>query len=175
MTRFPFMTAFAAVTMITGGGAFSATAADFGGAESGYERGYSQDYRGRVPDNYDEDDRRDRRPGRESYGGWHNGGWQGRPNGGWHAPGYIQRVEARAGYSSDYLPYNVKQWRARQSAIDAWNAKVARLYGGQFANWRTAESKLVNCDAGAGSIYCTVSARPVRGWGRGRWGWNLNR
>ncbi len=171
MTRIPFKTSLAAVVLLTGAGLTPATAADFGGNDrgySGYERSYSgrdygrdsgrdysQDTRRRVPDNFDEDG--------DGYRP-HNGSGHGQHN--------IQRIEARASYASDYLPFHVKEWRARRSAIETWKSKVANRYGEQFAHWRQAEGKQVNCDAAAGSVYCTVSARPKRGWSQ--WGWNAN-
>lgn len=167
MNRTTLTTALAALTVIGGAALTSATAADFDGDSrtyGGYERGYpqpaNQDYRRRVPDNFDEDD-----DGR------------GRRHGGWNRPGHIHRVDARASYASDYLPYHVKEWRARHSAIDAWKWKVTNQFGEPFAHWRTAEDKRVDCDAGAGTITCTVSARPVRGgpgWGWSGWGRNAS-
>lgn len=91
-----------------------------------------------------------------------------RRHGGWNRP-VIRTVTAQGSYASDYLPFHVKQWRARQTAIGAWKNKVANIYGVRFSNFRVAQNKRVNCDAGAGSVYCTVSARPARGFGYG-WG-----
>lgn len=79
------------------------------------------------------------------------------------------RIEARASYASDYLPYHVTEWRARRSAIDAWKAKVENIFGPRFAHWRIASDKRVDCDRLRGSVACTVSARPERG--EGRWGY----
>jgi hypothetical protein len=90
--------------------------------------------------------------------------YRGSRHGGWGGQHYIRRVEARASYASDYLPGSVKEWRARRSAIDAWKSKVANIYGESYAHWRMATEKQVDCDGAAGSVYCTVSARPARGW-----------
>lgn len=96
----------------------------------------------------------------------HRGDWDGPRRHGNH----IRTIEARASYAGGYMPHHVKEWRARRSAIEAWNEKVANIYGPAFAHWRMAENKQVSCDAGAGTVYCAVSARPVRGYAR--WGWN---
>lgn len=101
-------------------------------------------------------------------GRWRHGAWR-QSRGGEENFGRCDRIEARASYASDYLPYYVKEWRAKESAIDIWREKVARLYGERFAHWRAAFDKRVSCDAGAGSVYCSVSARPMEGnpwWGR---------
>lgn len=79
------------------------------------------------------------------------------------------RVSASASYSNDYLPYFVKERRAGWAAISAWNRKVENRFGNRFANWRSAEGKRINCEGAAGSVYCTASAVPARGWSR--WGW----
>jgi len=108
------------------------------------------------------------RHGRWGVGRWDNGRWGDGRWGGGGGYGGFGRVEARASYASDYLPYYVKEWRAKESAIDIWREKVARLYGERFAHWRAAYDKQVSCDAGAGSVYCSVSARPMQGnpwWG----------
>lgn len=172
MSRIPLKTSAAALALIAGAGLAPAFAADYddGHNRSGYERGYygqdySQDTRRRVPDNFDED-----------RSGYHRQ----RPNGGWGGGQHnIQRVEARGSSGGGYMPYHVKEWRARSEAIDAWKAKVTYRYGQQFARWRAAENKQVNCDGAAGTVYCTVSARPQRGWGGyggwGGWGWNASR
>ncbi|MGL4396994.1 MAG: hypothetical protein ACRCS9_10685 [Hyphomicrobium sp.] len=126
-------------------------------------------------EDYDETRRQDRH-GR--WNGQRDGQWNGETrrhdgHGPWR-PGYrLQRVEAVSSYASDYLPHHVKRWRAERSAIEAWSMKVERLYGPEFAKWRSAEGQNVSCDGGAGSVYCTASARPVRGWSR--WGSWRNR
>jgi hypothetical protein len=168
MPRALVITALAAAASIVAG-ITPSIAADFGDS-----RDYRNENRGYaaarpVPRDYDEDD--DVRVSQRSHD-W-NGGQRD-----WNGSGYglyrIQRVEARASYASDYLPFHVKQWRARESAIANWKAKVATRYGEHFAHWRPADEKSVICDAGAGSVYCTVSARPVRGWRGGGWGWNTS-
>ena len=167
MTRALVVTAFAAAASIVASMTPS-LAADFGDG-----RGYSNENRGyaarQVPHDYDEDD--DVRVSQRSHD-WSSGHRD------WNDGGYgsyrIQRIEARASYASDYLPFHVKQWRTRESAIANWKAKVATRYGEQFAHWYPADEKSVTCDAGAGSVYCTVSARPVRGWRGGGWGWNTS-
>jgi hypothetical protein len=161
MTRMPLKTTVAALAVIAGAGLAPAFAADYddGRNRSSYERGYSdrdysQDTRRRVPDNFDED-----RSARH------------RPDGGFGGQHGIQRVEARGSSGGGYMPYHVKEWRARRDAIDTWKSKVTYRYGQQFAHWRAAEGKQVNCDGAAGSVHCIVSARPQRGWGGwGGWG-----
>ena len=173
LNRTFLMTATAAL-FAAGCGATAVSAADYDGVyrNSAYRSAYqSRDAdvtpaaRRHVPDDFDEDNdhsysrHRDRK-------GWGDT-WQG------YGHHNVQRVEARASYASDYLPFYVKEWRAKRSAIEAWKAKVSNRYGEQFAHWRIANNTQVNCDAGAGSVYCTVSARPVAGGTR--WGWNDSR
>lgn len=93
---------------------------------------------------------------------WHHRRWQHRQ---------IERIEARASYAGDYMPYYIKEWRAKRSAIDVWKSKAAIRYGEDFAHWRSAEDKRIDCEAGGGSVYCSVSARPQRGWSH----WSQNR
>jgi len=81
----------------------------------------------------------------------------------------LRRIEGRGSYGSDHVPYAVKEWRAKQQAIDAWRSKAASLYGERFSHWRAARDKRVTCDAGAGSVYCSASAFPAMGWKR--WSW----
>lgn len=162
MTRALVLAAFAAATSIVADIAPS-IAADFGD-DSSY-RSENRGYTARpVARDYDEDEDDDVRVSQRSHD-WNNSGY---------GSYRIQRIEARASYASDYLPFHVKQWRARESAIANWKSKVAVRYGEQFAHWRPADEKSVTCEAGAGSVYCTVSARPVRGWRGGGWGWNTS-
>ena len=173
---------FAAAVLVAGFGATAASAADLdddyrasGYRDSGY-RYNDNDHvvnaaatRRQVPDDYDEDNDQTYKRRHNGNGWGHNGGQWGGQWGGYGHHG-VQRIEARASYASDYLPFNVKEWRAKRSGIEAWKAKVSNRYGEQYAHWRVADNKQVNCDAGAGSVYCTVSARPVIGGSR--WGWN---
>ena len=169
MNLLPKIYTAAAVALAAGLSAVPANAADLDGRyrDYGYNDRYRHDdaepataARHRVPDDFDEDNDRSyrRRPDGRHWGGY-----------GQHS---IQRIEARASYASDYLPYYVKEMRARGSAIDAWKAKVASRYGEQYAHWRMAIGKQVSCDAGRGNVYCTVSATPVIG--TSRWGWAGN-
>lgn len=162
MNRTSILSAVAAVAFVsTGASTTSVSAAELSNSHRAYNsrRDYNYSYEKPAPRNVEQDyndgdagyERRRR----------HGDGW-----GGHHD---IRRVEARASYASDYLPYHVREWRAKSSAIDAWKSKVANMYGERFARWRMASDKQVNCDAGAGSVYCTVSARPVRG--KSRWSW----
>ncbi len=166
MTRTKLVSAFAAVALIsTVAGIASVSAADISGSHRNYNSKRDYDYSydkpapRPAPRHVESDDDADntysqrRRHRGEGWGGQH----------------YLRRVEARASYVSDYLPYHVREWRAKSSAIDAWKSKVTNLYGEHFARWRMATDKQVNCDAAAGSVYCTVSARPVRGGSR--WSW----
>ncbi len=163
MTRTTIFSALVASTLIlTGAGSTSVSAADLSNSHRTYNssRDYNYSYDKPAPrhaePNYDEDDNNfERRRHRGD-------GWGGHQN--------LRRVEARASYASDYLPFHVREWRAKSSAIEVWKSKVTRLYGERFARWRMATEKQVSCDAGAGSVYCTVGARPVRGGSR--WSWN---
>jgi hypothetical protein len=154
--------AFAAATLISAiVSAASVSAADLSGSHQTYnsKRDYDYSYEQPAPRqvvrDYGEED---------TYSGRrrHRGD-------GWGQHHQVRRVEARASYVSDYLPYHVREWRAKSSAIDAWKSKVTNLYGDRFARWRVATEKQVSCDAAAGSVYCTVSARPARGGSR--WSW----
>jgi hypothetical protein len=161
MTRPQLFPAIAALALILSGTITSVGAADLSGSHRTYNSNRDHNYSDDKPAprhaerDYDEDDTNfERRRHRgDGWGGHHN----------------LRRVEARASYASDYLPYHVREWRAKSSAIDAWKSKVTHLYGEHFARWRMATEKQVNCDAAAGSVYCTVSARPVRGGSR--WSW----
>lgn len=101
-----------------------------------------------------------------------------RRHGDWreHRP-YRGIVEARGSYAGDYLPYHVAEWHARRSAIEAWRMKVEHIFGPRFAHWREASGKTINCDrVGGSTAECSVSARPERSEGGGRWGsWNWRR
>lgn len=162
MTRTTIFSALAAAALIsTGAGITSVSAADLSNSHRTYNsnRDYNYSYDKPAPRyaerDYDEEvtDYERRRHRGDGWGGRHN----------------LRRVEARASYVSDYLPNHVREWRAKSSAIDAWKSKVTHLYGERFARWRMATEKQVSCDAGAGSVYCTVSARPARGGSR--WSW----
>ena len=139
----------AALVLFGAGAVVPAAAADFGDADYDYSRAVKQPRH--VDNDYDEDN---------GYAERRRGHWGGH---------HIHRIEARASYAGDYAPYYVKEWRAKRSAIEAWKTKVANRFGQQFSNWRAATDKQVNCDGGAGTIYCTVSARLAQGWSR--WGW----
>ena len=154
--------AFAAVALISAiSGTAGVSAADLSGSHRAYnsKRDYNYSYDKPAPGHVERD-----------YGGDDTYSERRRHRGdGWGQHHQVRRVEARASYVSDYLPYHVREWRAKSSAIDAWKSKVTHLYGEQFARWRMANDKQVNCDAAAGSVYCTVSARPARGGSR--WSW----
>ncbi|MEQ1716039.1 MAG: hypothetical protein ABL907_08665 [Hyphomicrobium sp.] len=158
MSRSILFSAVALLSALAALPATSATAADLV-LDRGDYRARSDHAPRQVERDYDEDNHQGRRRG---------GDWRGQ----WGSQHHIRRVEARASYASDYLPGSVKEWRARRSAIEAWSAKVASIYGESFAHWRGASDKQVACDGGAGSVYCIVSARPARGWQNGwsRWG-----
>ena len=79
------------------------------------------------------------------------------------------RIAAEGSYAGEYMPYYVKEWRARRTAIEVWKEKVARQYGDGFASWRAATETQVNCTPSRDGAYCTVRAIPSRGYG---WGWN---
>lgn len=86
-------------------------------------------------------------------------------------------VEAQASYASNDVPYQVAEWRARRSAIDAWSIKVERMFGPRFAHWRAASDKSLSCDrVSRNAVACSVSARPERSWRPRMWGaWNWRR
>jgi hypothetical protein len=166
MTRTTFVSAIAALSLISVGVSIpSVSATELSGSHRNYnanrDYNYSDDkpaprpaVRDHVDRDYDKDDTNNER--RRHGDGW--GGYR-----------HLRRVEARASYASDYLPYHVREWRAKRSAIEAWKFKVSNLYGERFARWRMATEKQVSCNAGAGSVHCTVSARPERGVSR--WSW----
>jgi hypothetical protein len=149
-------TAFAATMLIAGASAMPAAAADFDDrgsysnkriyhpAPKAAARGYDEDVAPRYNRHRHDD---------------------------WRA-GYMRTVEARASYGGGYVPYYVAEWRAKREAIELWKSKVSSLYGEQFAHWRAASNQQVNCDGGRGTVSCTVSATPARGWNR--WGWYGN-
>lgn len=163
MTRTIFLSALTAAALIaSAAGSVSVNAADLSLSHRTYNANRDGTYNDDKPAprqfdrDYDEDDSNFERRR-------HRGD-------GWGRHHDLRRVEARASYVSDYLPYYVREWRAKSSAIDAWKSKVSHLYGERFAHWRMATGQQVSCDAAAGSVYCTVSARPARGGSR--WSWN---
>ncbi len=161
MTRITIFSALAAVALMsTGTNTTTVSAAELSDSHRAYNSRRNYDYSNDKPAprhierDFDQDDTGySRRRHGDGWGGHHD----------------FRRVEARASYASDYMPYHIREWRAKSSAIDAWKSKVSNLYGERFARWRMATDKQVNCDAGAGSVYCTVSARPARGVSR--WSW----
>ncbi len=100
--------------------------------------------------------------------GWRRHEWRSHWRGEWRGQ-YTRTVEATSSYASDYGPPQEREARARFSAIEAWKAKVATLYGPRFAHWRNALGKDSDCQRYRGKITCTVSARPVPG--ASRWSW----
>lgn len=93
-----------------------------------------------------------------------------------HRP-YRGFVEARGSAATERAPYHIVEWRARRAAIDAWKRKVDALFGPNFAHWREASDKRLECGrVGRGGVECSASARPERSEGGGRWGsWNWRR
>lgn len=85
--------------------------------------------------------------------------------------GGLSRVEVRASAPDSSVPYEIREHDARHAAIIAWRRKVADRFGPEFAHWRTAAAKRVDCmpDRREGLV-CIASALPVRGLARyGRW------
>ncbi|MBY0559396.1 hypothetical protein [Hyphomicrobium sp.] len=83
----------------------------------------------------------------------------------------LPRVEVRASAPDSNVPYEIREHDARSAAIKAWRSKVAGRFGPEFAHWRTAADKHVDCrpDAREGLV-CIASGLPVRGFDRyGRW------
>ncbi|SFV39128.1 hypothetical protein [Hyphomicrobium facile] len=83
----------------------------------------------------------------------------------------LSRVEVRASAPDSNVPYEIREHDARSAAIEAWRSKVADRFGPEFAHWRTAADKHVDCtpDAREGLV-CIASGVPVRGFDRyGRW------
>lgn len=83
----------------------------------------------------------------------------------------LPRVEVRASAPDSNVPYEIREHDARSAAIAAWRSKVADRFGPEFAHWRTAANKHVDCrpDAREGLV-CIASGLPVRGFDRyGRW------
>lgn len=83
----------------------------------------------------------------------------------------LPRVEVRASAPDRNVPYEIREHDARSAAIEAWRSKVAGRFGAEFAHWRTAADKHVDCmpDAREGLV-CIASGLPVRGFDRyGRW------
>lgn len=83
--------------------------------------------------------------------------------------GGLPRVEVRASAPDSNVPYEIREHDARHAAIIAWRRKVADRFGPEFANWRTAAAKRVDCmpDRREGLV-CIASALPVRGFARWR-------
>ncbi|MBN9247559.1 MAG: hypothetical protein J0I81_08955 [Hyphomicrobium sp.] len=85
--------------------------------------------------------------------------------------GGLSRVEVRASAPDSSVPYEIREHDARHAAIIAWRRKVADRFGPEFAHWRTAAAKRVDCmpDRREGLV-CIASALPVRGLARSeRW------
>ncbi|CAA2140374.1 hypothetical protein [Hyphomicrobium sp. ghe19] len=83
----------------------------------------------------------------------------------------MPRVEVRASAPDSNVPYEIREHDARSAAIQAWRSKVADRFGPEFAHWRTAANKHIDCrpDAREGLV-CIASGLPVRGFDRyGRW------
>jgi hypothetical protein len=83
----------------------------------------------------------------------------------------LPRVEVRASAPDSNVPYEIREHDARSAAIQAWRSKVADRFGPEFAHWRTAADKHVDCrpDAREGLV-CIASGLPMRGFDRyGRW------
>ena len=83
----------------------------------------------------------------------------------------LSRVEVRASAPDSNVPYEIREHDARSAAIEAWRSKVADRFGPEFAHWRTAADKHVDCtpDDREGLV-CIASGVPVRGFDRyGRW------
>jgi len=78
--------------------------------------------------------------------------------------GGLSRVEVRASAPDSSVPYEIREHDARHAAIIAWRRKVADRFGPEFAHWRTAAAKRVDCmpDRREGLV-CIASALPVRG------------
>ena len=85
--------------------------------------------------------------------------------------GGLPRVEVRASAPDSSVPYEIRKHDARHAAIEAWRRKVADRYGREFAHWRAAAAKRVDCmPDGREGLLCIASAQPVRGFaGYGRW------
>ena len=83
--------------------------------------------------------------------------------------GGLSRVEVRASAPASSVPYQIREHDARHAAITAWRRKVADRFGPEFAHWRTAAAKRVDCmpDRREGLV-CIASALPVRGFARWR-------
>ncbi|WP_045836096.1 hypothetical protein [Hyphomicrobium sp. 99] len=85
--------------------------------------------------------------------------------------GGMPRVEVRTSAPDSDVPYEIREHHARQAAIEAWRRKVADRFGREFAHWRQAADKHVDCrpDRREGLV-CVASALPVRGFDRhGEW------
>jgi hypothetical protein len=82
-----------------------------------------------------------------------------------------ERIEADGSYDDDSLPRNVQEWRAQRIAIMSWKEKVRDRYGHDYARWRAATEKSVDCQRSRhGAVTCYVSAFPEQGRGWGGWG-----
>jgi hypothetical protein len=101
------------------------------------------------------------RDGREPYPGQAAG-----PPPGGYAVG-LPRIEVRASAPDRSIPYEVREHDARRAAIQAWRGKVGDQFGPQFAHWRAAIGKRVDChpDSREGLV-CIAGAQPVRGFNR---------
>jgi hypothetical protein len=101
------------------------------------------------------------RDGREPYPGHAVG-----PPPGGYAVG-LPRIEVRATAPDKSIPYEVREHDARRAAIQAWRGKVANQFGPQFAHWRLAIGKRVDChpDSREGLV-CIAGAQPARGFDR---------
>ncbi|MGI9521990.1 MAG: hypothetical protein ACR2PG_10115 [Hyphomicrobiaceae bacterium] len=58
--------------------------------------------------------------------------------------------------------------RAIRSAARDWSSFTAWEYGTDWAKWRNARSKEINCSGPRGEVSCTVSARPCKPYRRRR-------
>lgn len=79
----------------------------------------------------------------------------------------LPRVEVRASAPDSRVPYEIREHDARRAAIEAWRSKVADRFGPEFAHWRSAADKHVDCmpDRREGLV-CIASGLPVRGFDR---------
>ncbi len=79
----------------------------------------------------------------------------------------ILSAEGRASHvegSADFIEYNrhVPDDLAKRRAISAWQGRVAELCPRYSAAWRRALKTRIDCDAGAGRVWCMASAQPGR-------------
>ncbi len=60
------------------------------------------------------------------------------------------------------LGYHLAKKKAKKRAVIKWRHRARHHYGFHYQSWRLAKGKQMHCEGAAGSLYCTVRARPCK-------------